>query len=248
MIPGEFMPDIVWRPQAFDRSIDGSIWRWYEYPEKRETPEMQEKAPPRFLTSVEVAAACGVSTRTVSNWIRDGAIPAHRTVGGHGRVSVDDLRRFLVDRGMPVPTDLAANGVRAGAPLPGPDRTPVAARRRRVLVIDDDETLLEVVREFLSASGYEVETARHGFLAGYLAGHHRPDVMLLDIMMPGLDGYEVLSLMRKRPEARSIPVIACTSLKGPEAEARIRGAGFSAYVKKPIDFGNLLRLLQELSR
>lgn len=203
---------------------------------------MQERTQPRFLTSLEVAAACGVSTRTVSNWIRDGAIPAHRTVGGHGRVAVEDLRRFLLERGMPVPRDLD------GAPAAAPDVPAAAPRRRRVLFIDDDETLLQVVRGFLTGSGYEVETARHGFLAGYLAGHHRPDVIVLDIMMPGLDGYEVLSLMRRRPEARGIPVIACTSLKGPEVEARIRGAGFDAYVRKPIDFGALLQLLETLGR
>jgi CheY-like chemotaxis protein len=123
-----------------------------------------------------------------------------------------------------------------------------APRRKRVLVIDDDETLLQVVREFLTSSGYEVEVARHGFLAGYLAGHHRPDVIVLDITMPGLDGYEVLSLMRRQPEARGIPVIACTSLRGPEVEARIRGAGFHAYVRKPIDFRTLLQLLEGATR
>jgi excisionase family DNA binding protein len=207
---------------------------------------MPERSPPKFLSSIEVASACGVSTRTVSNWIRDGAIPAHRTVGGHGRVAVEDLRRFLVERGMPVPPGLGGGEpARAMRPAAAPEPE---ARRRRVLVIDDDETLLQVVREFLTSSGYEVETARHGFLAGYLAGHHRPDVILLDIMMPGLDGYEVLSLMRRRPEARGIPVIACTSLKGPEVEARVRGAGFHAYVKKPIDFRALLQLLEGLAR
>jgi excisionase family DNA binding protein len=200
----------------------------------------------RFLTSLEVANACGVSTRTVSNWIRDGAIPAHRTVGGHGRVAVDDLRKFLEDRGMRVPPGLGAGAAEPGnAAAGGPTRE---VPRKRVLVIDDDETLLQVVREFLTSSGYEVEIARHGFLAGYLAGHHRPDVILLDIMMPGLDGYEVLSLMRRRPEARGIPVIACTSLKGPEVEDRIRGAGFHAYVKKPIDFRALLQLLEGATR
>ncbi len=201
--------------------------------------------PPRFLTSIEVASACGVSTRTVSTWIRDGAIPAHRTVGGHGRVAADDLARFLSDRGMPLPPDLRRPGAEAQAVPPAPTPAP---RRRRILVIDDDETLLTVVCEFLGSSGYEVETARHGFLAGYLAGHHRPDVILLDIMMPGLDGYEVLSLMRRRPEARGIPVVACTSLKGPEAEARIRAAGFDGYVKKPIDFKALIQLIEGLAR
>jgi len=201
---------------------------------------MQLKTSPRFLTSVEVAAACGVSTRTVSNWIRDGSIPAHRTVGGHGRVAADDLRRFLTDRAMPLPPDLAEQAK--------PPAGAVVTQRRRVLVIDDDDALLEVMREFLSSSGYEVETARHGFLAGYLAGHHRPDVILLDILMPGLDGYEVLSLMRRRPEARGIPVVACTSLKGSEAEGRIRAAGFDGYVKKPIDFKGLIQLIDGLVR
>jgi excisionase family DNA binding protein len=204
----------------------------------------QPKLAARFLTSNEVAAACGVSTRTVSNWIRDGAIPAHRTVGGHGRVAVEDLRRFLTERGMPLPPEIA--DVRPRAMVVEPPAPAPAVRRRRVLVIDDDEALLAVMAEFLGSSGYEVETARHGFLAGYLAGHHHPDVILLDIMMPGLDGYEVLSLMRRRPEARRIPVVACTSLKGPEAEGRIRAAGFDAYVRKPVDFKALLQLLERL--
>jgi excisionase family DNA binding protein len=210
---------------------------------------MQPKPSSRFLTSIEVADACGVSARTVSNWIRDGSIPAHRTVGGHARVAVDDLRRFLLAREIPVPAALAAAepapvlvAPPAAVPVPVPE-----PRRRRVLVIDDDETLLEVMRGVLGGAGFDVETARHGFLAGYLAGHHAPDVILLDILMPGLDGYEVLSLMRKRPEAtRRIPVVACTSLKGDEAEARIRGAGFDGYARKPFDFRALLKLIDEL--
>ncbi len=130
----------------------------------------------------------------------------------------------------------------------GSGRVAPAVQRPLVLVIDDDETLLEVMREVLGASGYDVETARHGFLAGYLAGHHRPNVIVLDIMMPGLDGYDVLSLMRRRPEARGIPVIACTSLKGEEAEARMRAAGFDAYIRKPIDFRELMKTIKGLLR
>jgi len=129
-----------------------------------------------------------------------------------------------------------------------PEQTPAVAAppRKRVLVIDDDDTLLEVMKEVLAASGFDVEIARHGFLAGYLVGHYRPDLILLDIMMPGLDGYEVLSLMRRRAEARTIPVVACTSLKGTEPEARIRAAGFDGYVRKPIDFRSLVQTIQGL--
>jgi len=193
--------------------------------------------PTRYLTSVEVAAACGVSPRTVTNWIRDGVIRAHRTVGGHGRVAVEELRRFLVARGIPVPAELASDPVEDGSD----------EGKKRVLCIDDDEAFLEVVRELLTANGYAVETARQGFLAGYLVGRRVPDVIVLDLVMPGLDGYEVLALLREREESKSIPVVACTSLRGPDVESRLKKAGFDAFVKKPIDFKVLLRTVETLS-
>jgi len=207
-----------------------------------EKSEMPENSSMRFLTSLEVASACGVSPRTVGNWIRAGAIPAHRTVGGHARFAVDDLRRFLEDRHIPIPPSLAGPSAAPGHAaneLQGPPS---------VLVIDDDEPLLEVMAELLGAGGWQVETARHGFLGGYLIGLHRPHVIVLDIMMPGLDGFEALSLLRQRPEAKGIPVVACTSLHGPEIEAKLRAAGFDAFVRKPIDFAALLRTLEGLRR
>jgi CheY-like chemotaxis protein len=66
--------------------------------------------------------------------------------------------------------------------------------------------------------------------------------------MPGLDGYEVLSLMRRRPEARAIPVVACTSLKGPDVEGRLRSAGFDGYARKPLDFRSLVDTIRGLLR
>jgi excisionase family DNA binding protein len=192
----------------------------------------------RFLTSAEVAEQVGVSARTVSNWVRDGQLRAHRTAGGHARVSADDLRQFLGERGI--------------RPLPSPagtsdDADTERAERKRVLFIDDDENLLEIIREVLVANGFEIQTARHGFLAGYLIAHYRPAAIVLDLMMPGLDGFEVLSLLRKRPEARALPVIACTSMRGSDVEARARDAGFVSYVKKPLDFRKLVALLREVT-
>jgi excisionase family DNA binding protein len=201
---------------------------------------MPENRDTRFLTSVEVASACGVSARTVGNWIRAGSIPAHRTVGGHARIAVDDLRRFLDDRHIPVPPSLA--------PTSGIREASREEPRPRVLVIDDDEPLLDVMGEMLGAAGWQVDTARHGFLGGYLIGLRRPDAIVLDIMMPGLDGFEALSLLRQRPEAKGIPVVACTSLQGPEIEARLHAAGFAALVRKPVDFAALVRTLEDLTR
>lgn len=192
----------------------------------------------RFLTSAEVAAHVGVSPRTVSNWIRDGHLKAYRTPGGHGRVAEQDLETFLAERGIhPLPA----------APDHSRDR-PAVKDRTRVLFIDDDENLLDIIREVLEANGFEVQTARHGFLAGYLVAHFQPSVIVLDIMMPGLDGFEVMSLLRKRPEAREVPVIACTSMRGSDAEARAREAGFVSWLKKPLDFRALVAMLRDVAR
>jgi excisionase family DNA binding protein len=217
---------------------------------------MQAKPSHRYLTSFEVAAACGVSARTVSNWIRHGSIPAHRTLGGHARISTEDLKQFLSDRQMPLPPELTEAhlpAARAYEPPGDPTKSGTAQRPERVLregprvlIIDDDDALLEVMREVLGAAGYEVDTARHGFLAGYLLAHFHPNIIVLDIMMPGLDGYEVLSLVRKRSEAQGIPVVACTSLKGPDVESRLIAAGFNGYIKKPIDFSALRSTLAAL--
>lgn len=192
---------------------------------------------PHYLTSADVASRVGVSPRTVSNWIRDGHLKAYRTPGGHSRVAEDDLQGFLAERGIrPLPEATASSGPRARA-----------EERTRVLFIDDDENLLDIIREVLEANGFEVQTARHGFLAGYLIAHFQPHAIVLDLMMPGLDGFEVLSLLRKRPEAQSVPVIACTSLRGPEAETRVREAGFVSYIKKPLDFRGLVALIREVA-
>jgi len=202
-------------------------------------PEIRDQGgrTSHFLTSAEVASRIGVSSRTVSNWIRDGHLKAYRTPGGHSRIAEEDLQAFLDERGIrPLPAPEGAGGARAAA-----------VERRRVLFIDDDENLLDILREVLEANGFEVQTARHGFLAGYLIAHFRPHAIVLDLMMPGLDGFEVLSLLRKRPEAAEVPVIACSSMRGQEAEARVREAGFVSYVRKPLDFRALVALLREVA-
>ena len=202
-------------------------------------PEIRDQGRAQhFLTSAEVAARIGVSSRTVSNWIRDGHLKAYRTPGGHSRVAEDDLQAFLDERGIrPLPT---VSSSQEGGKVP-------ALERPRVLFIDDDENLLDIIREVLEANGFEVQTARHGFLAGYLIAHFRPHAIVLDLMMPGLDGFEVLSLLRKRPEAAAVPVIACTSLRGQEVEARARESGFVSYIRKPLDFRALVTLLREVA-
>src|SRR5512138_1650890 len=116
-------------------------------------PEIRDQGvkPSHYLTSAEVASRVGVSPRTVSNWIRDGHLKAYRTPGGHSRIAEADLQSFLDERGIrPLPETVGSQ------PRPAPIERP------RVLFIDDDENLLDIIREVLEANGFEVQTARHG--------------------------------------------------------------------------------------
>jgi CheY-like chemotaxis protein len=118
-----------------------------------------------------------------------------------------------------------------------------AAKPLRVLVVEDLQDARETLQELLELLGHEVETAADG-RSGLAKLHSmRPDVALIDIGLPGLDGYEVAS--RYRAEAPDAPVrlVALTGYGQPEDRARARDAGFEAHVVKPIDPESLKQLL-----
>ena len=104
--------------------------------------------------------------------------------------------------------------------------------RRSILVVDDEPTIAEVVARYLQRAGYEARTAPDGPSAVVAAMSHRPDLVVLDIMLPGLDGLEVMRRLRKDADAR-VPVILLTA-KGEESD-RLVGLrqGADDYVVKP---------------
>jgi len=124
---------------------------------------------------------------------------------------------------------------------PGQDQT-----RRRILVADDNSDALESLAMLLELGGHEVYTASNGVLALESAERHQPDVALLDIGMPELDGYEVARRIRSQPWGRSITLVALTGW-GQESDRRRSGeAGFDSHLVKPLDLEQLSRLLAEL--
>ena len=124
---------------------------------------------------------------------------------------------------------------------PGQDQT-----RRRILVADDNSDALESLAMLLELGGHEVYTASNGVLALESAERHQPDVALLDIGMPKLDGYEVARRIRSQPWGRSITLVALTGW-GQESDRRRSGeAGFDSHLVKPLDLEQLSRLLAEL--
>jgi CheY-like chemotaxis protein len=112
---------------------------------------------------------------------------------------------------------------------------PHGAHRRRVLVADDEPAMRVLVRVNLQVEGIEVVEARDGREALDLAARERPDLLLLDVMMPGLDGWEVARRLAESPETRDIPILFMTALAGSEDRRRGFEVGGVGYIVKPFD-------------
>lgn len=181
-----------------------------------------------LLSTTRVAALLGVSSQTIANWIDQGLLPAGRTPGGHRRVARRDLLAFLAVRGLPVPAELA-------------DRPPT------MLVVEDDPQVgpwLEL-QLTMTRPDLRVLLATDGFQAGEFVARERPDAVLLDIYLPGLDGFEVCRRLQANPETRDTLVIAMSANNTPDVRETILAAGALAFLPKPVDFGRLLPLLAE---
>ncbi|HSM79347.1 MAG TPA: response regulator [Bryobacteraceae bacterium] len=111
--------------------------------------------------------------------------------------------------------------------------------RKRVLVADDKESSRELVRTVLASQGYEVTEAADGRQALESIERERPDLVLLDLHMPELDGYTVVSRIRADPRLAGIPVVALTASAMSGDRERALEAGFSAYIAKPVSLSFL---------
>lgn len=185
-------------------------------------------APTEYLTTFNVAKLLGVTPPTVVNWINAGILHAHRTPGGHRRVAASDLVVFARAHAYPLPVGF---GVRE--------------KPRRVLVVDDQREFTAVVVEYLrAAGGWVTEVAHSGFAAGLAVAQFKPDIILLDIRMPDVNGFEVLARLKADEGTRNIPVVACTGDKEPGLAAQVRASEFVALVEKPVRLKRLEELLE----
>jgi CheY-like chemotaxis protein len=108
------------------------------------------------------------------------------------------------------------------------------ATRRRVLLIDDEPDLADGLAEILRLDGHEVEVARDGPGALELARRFRPELVVCDLGLPGMDGYEVAARLRAAPETAGCRLLALSGYGGDEALRRAREAGFDRHLTKPV--------------
>ena len=113
-----------------------------------------------------------------------------------------------------------------------------------ILVADDEKDLLRALQIYLDNAGYEVLTAENGRQALDLLTAHQVDLVLMDIMMPEMDGYEATVEIRKNPRWRKLPIIAVTAKAMKDDQERCLQAGANDYLAKPIDLDRLFSLIR----
>ena len=173
----------------------------------------------RVFTTFQAADYCQVSPFTIRNWVESGVLPGYKTPGGHRRILKRDLDEFLKKHGMP-----------------GPEEQ-LHSRKKRVLVVDDDKNVNDFVGKVVAQidGEAEVEAALDGFEAGAKVISFKPDVVILDLLMPGLDGFQVCERIKSDPAVAGATVIGITGYHSPEYESRFMSCGGSRLLKKPLD-------------
>jgi CheY-like chemotaxis protein len=180
--------------------------------------------PKKIYTTYQIGKFCQVNIRTVILWIETGKLKAYSIPGGHRRVKWSDLISFLSQNRMPIPRELEE------------------AKKRKILVVDDDPDFLEIASKILEQiPDAEVQTTSSGFDAGVLIAEWYPDMILLDFLMPDLNGFEVTKKIKSNPRLKKIPIIAVTAISDPSELEKVKQSGVDAVITKPIDRESFLK-------
>ncbi|MGF1578831.1 MAG: response regulator [Gemmataceae bacterium] len=181
------------------------------------------------FTTGEAAKICKVSQQTIIRCFDNGQLKGFRVPGSRfRRIPRDSLYKFMKEN--KIPTDALESG------------------RRKVLLVDDDTDLVEVMTKFLDEDGrFEVRVATTGFDAGMMVKEYRPDLIVLDVMLPDINGIEVCRRVRSDSSLEEVRIICISGLVEEEKVQQLRLAGADDFLHKPLDMEHLIeRMCQQL--
>jgi len=179
---------------------------------------MTSRDESEWLTLGQAARFLGVAQSTIRKWSDQGRVPAFYTPGGHRRYRRGDLESFL-DRSGP-----------GGRPKAGP----------LVLLVDDDDKVRELVRVNLEFEGYTVREAASAEEGMVAIEEAKPELILLDVMMPHVDGWEMLRRVQENYGVGSIPVVMFSGKVNEQSQAEAEARGARGFVGKPFDLQQLI--------
>jgi len=167
------------------------------------------------FTTGEAAKICKVSQQTIIRCFDSGQLKGFRVPGSRfRRIPRDVLYRFMKENG--IPTDALESG------------------KRKALIVDDDEEIVEMIRDVLEADGrFEIRVANNGFDAGMVVKEYRPDIIVLDVMLPDINGKEVCQRVRSDPALDDVKIICISGMVEADKVGELRAAGADDFMQKP---------------
>lgn len=174
------------------------------------------------FTTGEAAKICKVSQQTIIRCFDNGTLKGFRVPGSRfRRIPRDQLYAFMRDNG--IPTDALESG------------------KRKVLIVDDDEELVELLVDTFTRDGrFELKTANNGFDAGMLVKEFRPDLVVLDVMLPDINGKEVCQRVRSDSTLEAVKIICISGMIEQDKIADLKASGANDFMHKPFDVNKLL--------
>lgn len=174
------------------------------------------------FTTGEAAKICNVSQQTIIRCFDSGQLKGFRVPGSRfRRIPRDVLYKFMKDNG--IPTDALESG------------------KRKALLVDDDEELVEMLRDSLEADGrFEVRIANNGFDAGMMVKEYHPDIIVLDVMLPDINGREVCQRVRSDSAMDDVKIICISGMVEQDKIADLKAAGANEFLQKPFDIETLV--------
>ncbi len=181
------------------------------------------------FTTGEAAKICNVSQQTIIRCFDSGQLKGFRVPGSRfRRIPRDVLYKFMKDNG--IPTDALESG------------------KRKALLVDDDEELVEMLRDVLEADGrFDVRIANNGFDAGMMVKEYHPDIIVLDVMLPDINGKEVCQRVRSDSAMDDVKIVCISGMVEQDKIADLKSAGANDFLQKPFDVETLVeRMCKQL--
>jgi two-component system, OmpR family, response regulator RpaA len=180
------------------------------------------------FTTGEAAKICKVSQQTIIRCFDSGQLKGFRVPGSRfRRIPRENLYRFMKENG--IPTDALESG------------------RRGILVVDDDPAVVDLIHDVLTADGrFEIKTVNNGFQAGMTAKEYHPDLIVLDVMLPDINGKSVCELIRSDPTMSDIKIICISGMVEEDKIDELKEAGADDFLHKPLDIDELVRRICRL--
>jgi excisionase family DNA binding protein len=180
------------------------------------------------FTTGEAAKICKVSQQTIIRCFDNGQLKGFRVPGSRfRRIPRDQLYSFMRDNG--IPTDALDSG------------------KRKVLIVDDDEELVELLTDVLERDGrFEVRSVNNGFDAGMMVKEYTPDLIVLDVMLPDINGREVCQRVRSEKSMDDIRIICISGMVEEDKIHELRTAGANDFLHKPFEVEVLLERICRL--